>query len=207
MNLPYQIKTIDEFKESNFVEKKSTLIACVYSANSEEIVKDYLSEVKKKYFDASHHCYAFKFADGYFRHSDAGEPSGTAGIRILNAIDHFELTNLLVVVTRYFGGIKLGVGPLGKAYYFAAYEVLKKSSIISKQLFQKVIIKAKIDKVSMVHKILANHNSIITESDYSENVKMSCLINLKEIDIIVEKLAKTVRNEIIFSPSVEFIYK
>ena len=206
MNLPFQIKTIDEFKESTLVEKKSSFIARVYPTDSEEKAKDYLAEVKKKYHDASHHCYAFKFTDGNFRYSDAGEPSGSAGIRILNAIEHFDLINILVIVTRYFGGLKLGVGPLGKAYYLAAYEVLKKSSIISKQLFQKCIIKSDFENISSVHRILAKKNSKILESNYEEKVKLICLINVEEIDEIVNLLREISKSKATFNPLTEFIY-
>jgi uncharacterized YigZ family protein len=207
MNLPFQINTIDEFKESTLVEKKSTFIARVYPADSGDKVKEHLSEVKKKYYDASHHCYAFKFADGNFRYSDAGEPSGTAGLRILNAIDHFELTNQLVIVTRFFGGVKLGVGPLGKAYYNAANQVLKESKINKKYLLQKVNIIAELEHIELVHRILSKYNSFILSSEYENQTKFSCLIRLKEIDLISQKLVKLGKNKIIFAPNKEFVYK
>lgn len=207
MNLPHQIKTIDEFKESNLTEKKSTFIAQVYSAGSEDEAKEYLSKTKKKYYDASHHCYAYKPAGGNHRYSDAGEPSGTAGVRILNAIEHFELTNQLVIVIRFFGGIKLGVGPLGKAYYLAAHQVLNESKIITKQLFQKVTISSEFEQINIVHRILSNHNSIILNADYKNNAKLSCLIKSIEIDLISQKLSELSKNKIIFTPHQEFIYK
>jgi uncharacterized YigZ family protein len=207
MNLPFQINTIDEFKESTLVEKKSTFIARVYPADSCDKIKEYLSEVKKKYYDASHHCYAYKLADGNFRYSDAGEPSGTAGLRILNAIDHFELTNQLVIVTRFFGGVKLGVGPLGKAYYNAANQVLKESKINKKYLLQKVNIIAEFENIELVHRILSKYNSFILSSEYENQIKFSCLIRLKEIDLIRQKLVKLGKNKIIFAPNKEFVYK
>ncbi|MCW8809530.1 MAG: YigZ family protein [Ignavibacteriaceae bacterium] len=207
MNLPFQIKTIDEFKETTIVEKKSTFIARVYSAESENKVKEHLNEIKKKYYDASHHCYAYRFSDGHFRYSDAGEPSGTAGVRILNAIDHFKLTNQLVIITRFFGGVKLGVGLLGKAYYLAAYKVLNESNIITKQLFQKVIITSKFEHVDIVHRILSKYNSIILSTEYQDDIKFSCLVRLNEMDSITKKLAKLAKNEIIFTPYKEFVYK
>ena len=206
MNLPFQIKTIDEFKEATLVEKKSTFIARVYPVDSEETVKVKLSEIKKKYYDASHHCFAYKFSDGNFRYSDAGEPSGSAGIRILNAIEHFDLINVIIIVTRYFGGVKLGVGPLGKAYYLAAYEVLKKSSIISKQLFQKCIINSDFENISSVHRILAKKNSKILESNYDEDVKLICLINIEEIDEIEKLLGEISKSKAIINPLTELIY-
>ena len=207
MNLPFQIKTIDEFNESTLVEKKSTFIARIYSADSEDKAKEHLSDVKKKYYDASHHCYAYKFTDGNFRYSDAGEPSGSAGVRILNAIEHFNLVNIIVIVTRYFGGVKLGIGPLGKAYYIAAYQVLNQSSIISKQLFQKTIIKTDFENSGTVQRILAKQNSIILESNYEEEVKLICLINAKEIEKIIRILSKMSKNKVTFPPVTEYIYK
>ena len=206
MNLPFQIKTIDEFKVATLVEKKSTFMARVYPVDSEETVKEKLSAIKKKYYDASHHCFAYKFADGNFRYSDAGEPSGSAGIRIFNAIEHFDLINVIIIVTRYYGGVKLGVGPLGKAYYLAAYEVLKKSSIISKQLFQKCIINSDFENISSVHRILAKKNSKILESNYEEDVKLICLINIEEIDEIAKLLREISKNKAIINPLTELIY-
>ncbi|MFI5238058.1 MAG: YigZ family protein, partial [Ignavibacteriales bacterium] len=102
MNLPEKIRTIDNFKELTFKEKKSAFIAQVYSVNSVKAADEFLSETKKKYYDASHHCFAYKLIDATIRYSDSGEPSGTAGVRILSAIDHFNLSNQLVVVTRYY---------------------------------------------------------------------------------------------------------
>ena len=207
MNLPSQIKTIDEFKESTIVEKKSTFIAGVYSVDSEEKVKGYLNEIRKKYYNASHHCYSFKFADGNFRYSDAGEPSGSAGIRILNAIEHFDLTNQLVIVSRFFGGVKLGIGPLGKTYYRAAYKVLNESNIITKQLFQKVIIISGFDHIDIVHRLLSKFNSIILNTEYGAEIKFSCLIKLIEMDSISQNLSKLTKNDIILTPCQEFVYK
>lgn len=207
MNLPHQIKTIDVFKESILTEKKSTFISHVYSAGSEDEVKKYLSTIKKKYYDASHHCFAYKFPDGSNRYSDAGEPTGSAGVRILNAIEHFELTNQLVIVIRFFGGIKLGVGPLGKANYFAAHQVLNESRIITKQLFQKVTISSEFEQIGIVQRILSFHKSIILNTEYGEEAKLSCLIKSIEIDLIFQKLKELSKNKINFTPIQEFIYK
>ena len=80
-----------------------------------------------------------KLANGTVRYSDAGEPNGTAGLRILNAIEHFNLSNQLVIVSRIFGGVKLGVGPLGKAYYESAHKVIDKSKISREISFQEVL--------------------------------------------------------------------
>ena len=207
MNLPDEIRTIDEFREVTTTIKKSNFIAQVYSIISEDDFKLHLTNAKKKYYDASHHCYAFKLVNGNVRYSDAGEPNGTAGLRILNAIEHFKLINQLVIVSRIFGGIKLGVGPLGKAYYQSAYQVLNESKINAKSLFQKAEILSEIDQVSLIHRILANHKSIIIDSDYKETFKISCLLRTIEIEVISKKISDSGKNKIILKIHSEFVYK
>jgi len=207
MNLPGEIRTIDEFREVTTTVKKSNFIAQVYSISSEEEFKSHLTKAKRKYYDASHHCYAYKLVNGNVRYSDAGEPSGTAGIRILNAIEHFSLVNQLVIVSRIFGGIKLGIGPLGKAYYQSAFEVLNDSQISTKLLYKKVKILSKIEQTSLIYRILATHKSIITESEYQNNLRLSCLIKSTEIESVSQKLTDSGKNKISLIIQPEFVYK
>ena len=207
MNLPDEIKTIDDFYEVTTVVNKSSFIGQVYPINAEADLKEQLVKAKKKYYQASHHCYAFKLADGTIRYSDAGEPNGTGGIRILNAIEHFSLSNQLVIVSRIFGGIKLGVGPLGKAYYQSAFNVLNDSKINIKQLFQKVIISSNFEYVSLIHRILANHKSIILSSEYDDTLGISCLLKVSEVELIRQKLTEAGKNKISLNHSSELLYK
>jgi len=207
MNLPYKIKTIDDFKESILKEKKSTFVAQVYSVSNSVQAEDYIAKAKKKLYDASHHCYAFKLTDGSLRYSDAGEPNGTAGIRILNAIEHFDLLNQLVIVNRYFGGIKLGVGPLGKAYYSSAYKVLNESEVKTKNLFQKVFITSELNQNSLVHRVLSSHQSIILNSEYLSESRFECLTIVADAKIISEKLSEISRNKIKIELTSEFLYR
>jgi uncharacterized YigZ family protein len=207
MNLPKKIKTIEVFKESILKEKKSTFIAQVYSVLNSDQAEEYLSKVKKKFYDASHHCYAFKLADGSSCYSDAGEPNGTAGVRIINAIEHFGLTNQLVIVIRYFGGIKLGVGPLGKAYYSAAFKVLNESDVITKNLFQKIFITSDISLNSHVQRILSSHHSTILNSEFLSEASYECLSIVAEMKVIFQKLAEISQNKIKVTTSKEFLYR
>jgi uncharacterized YigZ family protein len=207
MNLPDELRTIDKFHEVTTTVKRSNFIAQVYSIDSEENFKSHLTIIKKKYYDASHHCYAYRLVNGNVRYSDAGEPSGTAGIRILNAIEHFNLENQLVIVSRIFGGIKLGIGPLGKAYYQSAFQVLNKSQIITKHLFQKVEISSEIEQISLINRILANHKSIVINSEYQEKFSLSCLLKSTEIEFIIKKLTHMGRNKISLTIQSEFVYK
>jgi uncharacterized YigZ family protein len=207
MNLPEEIRTIEDFKETITTINKSRFIAKVYSVKSENDVKDYLTKAKKKYYDASHHCYGYKLADGKFHYSDAGEPNGTAGIRILNAIEHFELVDQLVIVSRIFGGIKLGVGPLGKAYYESAFQVLKESKIELKSLYQKVLISSEFNQVSLIHRILTQYKSIIAKSEYEDSLRIECLIKPAASAQIHQILAESGKNRIKIDDTSEFIYK
>ena len=207
MNLPYEIRTIDEINEVTAVVNKSNFIAQVYPVFSESDAKEYVIKAKKRYYDASHHCYAFKLADGTVRYSDAGEPNGTAGIRIQNAIEHFKLSNQLIIVSRIFGGIKLGVGPLGKAYYQSAYQVINDSEISTKQLFQKATVSAIYDQISFIHRILSNHNSIVEDSEYKESIKLTCLLKSSEIELISKKISDLGKNKITITFHKETVYK
>jgi uncharacterized YigZ family protein len=207
MKLPYEIKTIDDFKEVSNVINKSNFISQVWPVFTEIQVKEYLVNAKKKYYDASHHCYAFKLADGSIRYSDAGEPNGTAGIRILNAIEHFNLSNQLVIISRVFGGVKLGVGPLGKAYYESAYKLISESEIRTKQLFQKAIISATYENINIIHRILANHSSLIIDTNYPEPIKLICLLKSNEIDSISKKITGLGKSNISIVFIDETVYK
>lgn len=117
-----------------YKEKGSKFIATAFTVTSEDEVKQALAEVKKKYYDARHHCYAYMIGPdkSCFRSSDDGEPSGTAGKPILNQILSKDVTNVCVIVVRYFGGIKLGVSGLINAYKTAAREALDNAVIVEK---------------------------------------------------------------------------
>ena len=117
-------------------EKKSRFIAHVYNVSSDEEAEQYINAVKKKYWDARHNCYAYIIGDkGQIqRFSDDGEPQGTAGKPILDIIAATGLVNCLIIVTRYFGGIKLGAGGLTRAYSQAVADALKEANIVEKHL-------------------------------------------------------------------------
>lgn len=207
MNLPEKIKTVDELKEVSIVINKSTFIAQIFPVLSEDDARNFLSGSKKKYYDASHHCYAYKLINGVTHYSDAGEPNGTAGIRILNAIDHFQLNNQLIIVSRIFGGIKLGVGPLGKAYYEASYQVISASKIKNKLLYKKAKIISDFENINPIYRILENHKSIITDLNYKNFVEIEVLLPHQEISLIEEKLKNSGKNKILLNLSTEFLYK
>ena len=128
--------TIEKEEISELIEKKSKFIASVYHIESIKEAEEKLMQVKKRYHDARHNCYAYRVIEEkniIERSSDDGEPSGTAGAPILNILKQENLCNVLVVVTRYFGGILLGTGGLVRAYSQSTKEVIEKSNIVLKQ--------------------------------------------------------------------------
>ncbi|MCH8032370.1 MAG: YigZ family protein [Bacteroidetes bacterium] len=196
INHPEKILTVDNFAEVTHKEKSSVFIGQVYHCETENEAANILAPIKKKYYDATHHCFAFKLITEQFKYSDDGEPNGTAGIRILNAINHFNLINVIVVLIRYYGGTKLGVGPLGKAYYTSVYNVLEEAKKVEKVLFQKVIIRADFKYISHIHRILSNHKATIENSVYKEKVIFECYIMPSELGKITFQLTDISKGEI-----------
>lgn len=127
-------RTISADAEAVFKDKGSKFFTYAYPVTTEEAIKEKLEPLRKKYYDATHHCYAWRLGPHgeQYRTNDDGEPSGTAGKPILGQMLSFELTNILIVVVRYFGGTKLGVPGLINAYRESAKEVIENCEIITK---------------------------------------------------------------------------
>jgi uncharacterized YigZ family protein len=138
MSKPDTYKTIKSESSGLFKDRGSKFIGLAYRVRSVEEFQSSLEKAKKEYRDARHHCFAYKIGldDDTWRVNDDGEPSGTAGKPIMGQINSFELTNVLIVVVRYFGGTLLGVGGLINAYRNAAREALEKAVIISEIITQ-----------------------------------------------------------------------
>jgi uncharacterized YigZ family protein len=129
-------KTIRNQSEGLYKDKGSKFIALVYPVKDEDEITVHLANIKKAYYDARHHCYAWAlgFDSEYYKINDDGEPSGTAGKPIFGQIRSFELRNILIVVVRYFGGTKLGVRGLINAYKGAAHDAISNNVIITKTI-------------------------------------------------------------------------
>ncbi len=189
-------KTINKDVSSEIVEKKSKFIANIYYLESVEDAEEKIKEVKKTYFDARHNCYAFSIytKDGIInRFSDDGEPSGTAGAPMLNILNSKGLTNILVIVTRYFGGILLGTGGLVRAYTGATQEALNKIVEIEKDIGLETKIEVSYSDFEKFKYYLKQNEIKLLNSEYSENI-------VSIIEITEEKLDKIKinRNELNF---------
>ena len=168
-------KTINKNISAEIVEKKSKFIANVFYVETVEEAEEKVKEIKKKYFDARHNCFAYSVftKDGIVnRFSDDGEPSGTAGGPMLNILNGKELTNLVVIVTRYFGGILLGTGGLIRAYTGATQEALGMLEEVYKDLGLEAKLITTYPELEKLKYYLKQNSIDITNTEYNENVEV-----------------------------------
>ncbi len=188
--------TLNTDHEFKFKEKGSLFIGQAYITDSVEAAEQKLAEIRKKYYDATHNCYAYNIFSDEFKYSDDGEPNGTAGIRIYNALQHFSIVNALVIVTRYFGGVKLGVGPLGKAYYNGAYGVLNEVSKRSRELYHQISILYDFDMTSNIHHFLGQNDVKKMDSKFEGQPEITCYILPEKIVALNENLTQVSKGKI-----------
>lgn len=165
------------YAEASFIERKSKFIAYVQAVYSEEEALGFLNGIRKKHYDATHNCYAYILGDtmNIQRSSDDGEPSGTAGIPILEVLRKEQLTNSIVVVTRYFGGILLGAGGLIRAYTEGAVNGIRTAGCVRVNSFSIHRLKLDYSFLSKLQYEIAKKEYIIDEVEYQEDVTMKVL--------------------------------
>ena len=170
-------KTISGISESVFTEKRSKFIAIAIPVRSVAEIKNLLEQYQKKYYDARHVCYAYMLGPERkdFRANDNGEPSGTAGKPILGQINAHELTDVLVIVVRYFGGIKLGTSGLIVAYRTAASQALAEATVIEKTVDDEVTVVFEYPFMNDVMRIVKEESPEIMEQSYD----MDCIMTLR----------------------------
>lgn len=168
--------------KGEYTEKKSRFIAEVYPVVSEEEAFIYLEEVKKRYWDARHHCWAYVIGrnPASERMSDDGEPSGTAGKPILEVIRGRNVTNVFVVVTRYFGGTLLGTGGLVRAYTAASAAALSDTVIITRIFGYKLAIHTDYTGLGKIQYLIASRDLYVQDTAYTDKVVISLLVPEEE---------------------------
>lgn len=186
----HSYSTLQSPTEGIYKEKGSKFLAFAYPVSSQAEIKETLTHLKKLYFDARHHCYAWILgADKKdFRAFDDGEPNHTAGDPILGQIRSKGLTNVLIVVVRYFGGIKLGVGGLISAYKRAAEDVLNKATIIEKEVTEQVSLNFDYLITSDVMRMIKELDLSITEQKFGDACAMELSVPLKQKEKLLAKL-------------------
>ena len=201
------MKTIIEGKTAEVTEKKSRFIANIFYVENVTEADEKIKQINKKYYDAKHNCYAY-IVDGIEKCSDDGEPSKTAGAPILDILKKNQFTNVLVIVTRYFGGILLGTGGLVRAYSEATKRAIENSDVVEIVSGERYIIEVSYENVNNVLYWCNKLNIKICENVYETSIKLTIestkedkekLINNVEIEnikvvninIFIEKRQKT----------------
>lgn len=175
--------TINKAVESIYKEKGSKFLSFLYPVTSVDEVKEILTQLKKKYYDATHHCYAYIIgADKeQFRMNDDGEPSSTAGKPIHGQLQSNDLTNVLLVVVRYFGGTKLGVSGLIKAYKESSAECIAQAEIIEKQVKNKYNVYFAYEDMNLVMNILKQNNAEQKQQIFDLNCQIEVLVEKRNV--------------------------
>ena len=184
-------KTIIENTSAEVIEKKSKFIANLYYVNSTEEAEQLVQNVKKKYYDARHNCYAYsiKTKEGLInKFSDDGEPSGTAGAPMLNIITKNELFNVLIIVTRYFGGILLGTGGLVKAYSEATLGAIKKAQLVVEEEGLELEVTVNYNDFEKLNYYCIKNSLKMINTEYEEKVKCLIEMNEQEKNKIIENI-------------------
>ena len=185
-------KVVYKEGQGEIVEKKSRFIATVRPVHSEEEATAFINETKKKYWDARHNCSAFVIGERQelTRCSDDGEPAGTAGRPMLDVLLSEGITNVAVVVTRYFGGVLLGTGGLVRAYQEATKAGLNASRIIVKQKGKRLAVQTDYTGLGKLQYLFASENVTIEETEYTENVTIHAVIPEDSTESIIKKITE-----------------
>jgi len=185
-------KTISLSTEGIYKEKGSKFLSFAISVNSSEEVKELIKTFKKEYYDARHVCYAYMLGAERkeWRANDDGEPSGTAGRPILGQINSRELTNILVVVVRYFGGILLGTGGLTTAYKEATSDALNQAEIIEKTVEEILAVNFEYILMNDVMHVIKDTNAQILHQTFDNQCSMVLSIRKQEFSLLKDKMEK-----------------
>ncbi len=181
-----------------FKDRGSKFFGYVYPVSTEEEIKVHLDNLKKQHHNARHWCYAWQLGKGYehFRANDDGEPSNSAGMPIYGQLQSFDVTNVLVVVVRYFGGTKLGVGGLVQAYKTTAQMALEAGDIVEKTIDETFILNFGYPEMNTVMRIVKDENITIVNQKMELDCEFEISVRKKEAGRIFELFGNTYKVEI-----------
>lgn len=184
--------TIESNSEGLFKDRGSKFIAYAFPVRNEAEIKEQLAQLRKEHHGARHHCYAWRLGPDKlaWRANDDGEPSNTAGKPIFGQIQSNDLTDILIVVVRYFGGTLLGVGGLINAYREAAADAIKNSKIVEKHVLHEYIVEFDFAEMNNVMKLLKDSDAKIISQDFNESCKISFYIRKQNSLQLEERMQK-----------------
>ncbi len=191
-------KTINGSSEASFIEKKSEFIGYLRHTATEQEALDFIAEIRAKHRKATHNCYAYILRDNNIsRHSDDGEPGGTAGVPIYEVLRKEGLTDVTCVVTRYFGGILLGAGGLVRAYTEGAKLAVDEAEIKDMETADRLILTLAYTLYGKIGRILTEFDVRTESEDFGADVKITLYIREKDTEEFTEKLIDLCNGSII----------
>ena len=188
----YKTISADKIFEANYEINRSKFIAHVRQVGDEDQAREFLQSIKKQYFDATHNCSAWVLGVGVEKHksNDDGEPGGTAGNPILEVIKKNALTDTIIIVTRYFGGIKLGAGGLIRAYSHTASLGVAASEVVTMTPMRKFSVTIEYSLLASVENWLRQKKITVGETEYAESVTISLMAEPSDADGILSGLTE-----------------
>lgn len=192
--------TIDGENVFEFEEKRSVFIGYAKSVSTEAEAKEFIQRIKSKHYDARHNCSAFLLRNGQMKYSDDGEPQGTAGIPILEVIKKSGLVDIVVVVTRYFGGILLGAGGLVRAYSAGAAGALNNAVKAEFQKCVQFMLEIDYSLYDKISRILSNNGVRVINTDYAQNIIITAVIPTFGYKLLCNQITES------FSGKIDSIY-
>ncbi|PRR83877.1 YigZ family protein [Clostridium vincentii] len=200
--------TVRNFGEDSFKEKKSEFIGYAKRVDSEEEARAFIDEIKSKHKQARHNCFAYALGENMDiqRYSDDGEPQGTAGIPILEVIKKSGITDCVVVVTRYFGGVLLGAGGLTRAYTKGASIAIKAAGVVEKVRGIRISITLDYDLLGKVQHVCSQSLWHIEDSVYSDKVQIFILAEFGKVDIVEKEIVDATSGKVVIEKGEEGAY-
>lgn len=200
--------TVEKRAEDEFFEKKSQFIGYIKRVTTEDEAKEFIAEIKSKHKDATHNCSAYVIGQNMNtqRYNDDGEPQGTAGIPILEVIKKNEITDCVIVVTRYFGGILLGTGGLNRAYTKGAAIAIKAAGIVEKVQGVEIDIIIDYDLLGKVQYLFGQNDWYMENIEYMDVVKIKMRSEISEKDTIIAKIVENTNGKAIIEQGDILVY-
>ncbi len=197
MEMQDQYRSIAAPSEGLFKDNGSRFIALAYPVETEEEVKSIVAGLRKEYHDARHHCYAYRpgYKGDLWRASDDGEPSGSAGRPILGQIDSVGLSDILVVVVRYFGGIKLGIPGLIRAYKTSTADALSSARIVDKIASRHFRLQFEYLSMNAVMKVLKDMDLPQKAQNFGESCSLETSVRLASVEDFIQRIGNTAKLE------------
>lgn len=194
-------RTIKEDNQHEIEIKKSRFICFLKRIDSEEEAKDFIQQIKKEHWKANHNCSAFVLGDHHEiqRSSDDGEPSGTAGVPMLEVLKKNDLINVCAVVTRYFGGTKLGAGGLIRAYSGSVAQAIVHTGIVEGKLQQEVFVQLDYSNWGKMENFIASENLAVKDTQFTDRVVVTCMVDENQVDDFEAQVTDLLNGQVSFT--------